>query len=72
MAKLKIKPKQLLELGFPQNPAISMTMSVLEKQYKHAAFEEVEEILRGLVTNPEDYWDDEVWGKIAERIKNDH
>lgn len=69
MAKLKVKPKQLLELGFPQNPAISMTMSVLEKQYKHATFEEVEEILRGLVANPENYWDDEVWGKIAERIK---
>jgi tRNA-splicing ligase RtcB (3'-phosphate/5'-hydroxy nucleic acid ligase) len=69
MAKLKIKPKQLAELGFPQNPAISMTMSVLEKQYKHSSFEKVEPILRGLLASPEKYWDDAVWGKIAERIK---
>ncbi len=69
MATLKIKPKQLLAIGFPQNPAIGMTMSVLDKQYKHSTFEEVEPILRGLVATPENYWDDAVWGKIAERIK---
>ncbi len=69
MAKLKIKPKQLTELGFPQNPAISMAMSVLEKQFKHHTFENVEPILRGLVATPERYWDDAIWGKIAERIK---
>ena len=69
MATLKIKPKQLLSFGFPQNPAISMTMSVLEKQYKHSTFEEVEPILRGIIATPEAYWDDEIWGKIAERIK---
>ena len=69
MSKLKIKPKQLLEFGFPQNSAISMTMAVLDKRYKHATMEEVEPILRGLVATPEDYWDDEIWGKIAERIK---
>jgi tRNA-splicing ligase RtcB (3'-phosphate/5'-hydroxy nucleic acid ligase) len=69
MAKLKIKPKQLAELGFPQNPAISMAMSVLEKQYKHSTFDEVVPILRGLVATPENFWDDDVWGRIAERIK---
>lgn len=69
MAKLKIKPKQLTELGFPQNPAISMTMSVLEKTYKHSTFEEVVPILRGLLETPEKFWDNDVWGKIAERIK---
>jgi tRNA-splicing ligase RtcB (3'-phosphate/5'-hydroxy nucleic acid ligase) len=69
MAKLKIKPKQLAELGFPQNPSISMTMSVLEKNYKHAKFENLVPILRGLLAEPEKFWDDVVWGKIAERLK---
>jgi tRNA-splicing ligase RtcB (3'-phosphate/5'-hydroxy nucleic acid ligase) len=69
MGKLKLKPKQLLELGFPQNPAISMTMSVMEKHYKHQTFEEIEKILRGLATEPEKYYNDAMFGKIAEKIK---
>ncbi len=69
MSKLKVKPKQLLELGFPQNPAISMTLSLLEKEYKHQTWEEVEPILRGVVETPENYYNHEQFGKIAERIK---
>ncbi|MBL7818876.1 MAG: RtcB family protein [Saprospiraceae bacterium] len=46
-----------------------MTMSVLEKQFKHSTFEEVIPILRGLLNEPEKYWDDALWGKIAERLK---
>jgi tRNA-splicing ligase RtcB (3'-phosphate/5'-hydroxy nucleic acid ligase) len=69
MSKLKLKPKQLMELGFPQNPAISMTMSVMEKHFKHATYEEVEPLLKALVETPEKYYNDELFGKIAERIK---
>ena len=67
--KLKLKPKQLVELGFPQNPAISMTMTVMEKHFKHSTFEEIEPILRGLLETPEKYYDDEIFGSIAEKIK---
>jgi tRNA-splicing ligase RtcB (3'-phosphate/5'-hydroxy nucleic acid ligase) len=69
MGKLKIKPKELTALGFPQNPAISMAISVLEKEFKHSTFQDVESILRGLAETPEKYWNDALWGKIAERIK---
>jgi tRNA-splicing ligase RtcB (3'-phosphate/5'-hydroxy nucleic acid ligase) len=69
MGKLKLKPKQLIELGFPQNPAISMTMSIVEKHFKHHTFENIEKILRGLAKEPEKYYNDELFGKVAERIK---
>ncbi len=69
MGKLKLKPKQLSELGFPQNPAISMTMSVMEKHYKHRTFEEVVPILKELIEKPEKYYNDTLFGNIAERIK---
>lgn len=69
MSKLKLKPKQLIELGFPQNPAISMTMNVMEKHFKHSTFEEILPILRGLVETPEKYYEDELLGAIAEKIK---
>jgi tRNA-splicing ligase RtcB (3'-phosphate/5'-hydroxy nucleic acid ligase) len=68
MSKLKIKPKQLIELGFPENPAISQTMSILEKEYKHKTFDEIVPLLRGLLKTPQNYWDDALWGKVAERI----
>jgi tRNA-splicing ligase RtcB (3'-phosphate/5'-hydroxy nucleic acid ligase) len=69
MGKLKLKPKQLSDLGFPQNPAISMTMSVMEKHYKHQTFDEVLPILRGLVSTPDKYYNDTLFSKIAEKIK---
>lgn len=69
MGKLKIKPKELTALGFPQNPAVSMAITLLEKEFKHSTFQEVEPILRGLAKTPEKYWNDATWGKIAERIK---
>jgi tRNA-splicing ligase RtcB (3'-phosphate/5'-hydroxy nucleic acid ligase) len=69
MSKLKIKPKELTALGFPQSPAISMAITLLEKEFKHSTFVEVEPILRGLAKAPEKYWNDATWGKIAERIK---
>jgi tRNA-splicing ligase RtcB (3'-phosphate/5'-hydroxy nucleic acid ligase) len=69
MSKLKLKPKQLIELGFPQNPAISMTMSIMEKHYKHSTYDEVLPILRGLVATPEQYYNHELFDKVAEKIK---
>ena len=69
MSKLKLKPKQLIALGFPQNPAISMTMTVMEKHYKHASYEDVEPILKSLVETPEKYYNDDILGGIAEKIK---
>ena len=68
MAKLKLKPKQLTHLGFPQNAAISMAISVFEKHWKHATFADVEPILKALVETPEQYYDDDILGKIAEKI----
>lgn len=69
MGKLKIKPKQLVELGFPQNPAISMTMSVMEKHYKHHTFEQVVPILKELINNPSKFYTDTLFSQIAERIQ---
>lgn len=69
MAKLKVEPKKLIALGFPKTAAISVTMSVMEKHYKHASWEEVEPLLQSILTTPEQFWDDEILGKIAEKIK---
>ncbi|MFM2268455.1 MAG: hypothetical protein RL757_1896 [Bacteroidota bacterium] len=69
MAKLKLEPKQLIAMGFPQNAAVSVAMSVFEKHYKHATWETIEPMLQQLVDAPETLWDDEILGKIAEKIK---
>lgn len=69
MAKLKVEPKKLIALGFPKTAAISVTMSIMEKHYKHATWEEVEPLLQNILDTPEQFWEDEILGKIAEKIK---
>jgi tRNA-splicing ligase RtcB (3'-phosphate/5'-hydroxy nucleic acid ligase) len=69
MASLKIKPAQLIELGFPQNPSISMAMTILQKHYKHHTWEEVVPILKSLVAHPEKFYNHEVWDKVADRLQ---
>jgi tRNA-splicing ligase RtcB len=69
MAHLKVKPKQLVALGFPQNPSVSQTMTILEKYYKHTSFDQVIPLLQNLLDKPENHWEDERWGKVAERLK---
>lgn len=69
MGKFKIKPKELIQLGFPQNLAISLTINILEKHFKHDTEETVIPILTQLLAAPNDYYDHEIWGKVAERIQ---
>jgi tRNA-splicing ligase RtcB len=36
MAKLKLSDKELRAIGYPEGPAISLAMNLMEKHYKHA------------------------------------
>ena len=49
MSKLKIKGKELRELGYPEGPVISIAMKVMEKNYKHHTKEEAFDILKKIL-----------------------
>jgi tRNA-splicing ligase RtcB (3'-phosphate/5'-hydroxy nucleic acid ligase) len=68
MAKLKLKGKDLRNIGFPEGPVISITMNIMEKAYKHSTLEEALAILKPILASPADYLNDPVTGKIAEAL----
>jgi tRNA-splicing ligase RtcB (3'-phosphate/5'-hydroxy nucleic acid ligase) len=68
MAKLKLTGKELRSIGFPEGPVISVTMSVMEKNYKHHAKEDVMELLKKVLEAPVEYMNDAVLALIAEQL----
>jgi tRNA-splicing ligase RtcB (3'-phosphate/5'-hydroxy nucleic acid ligase) len=68
MSKLKLRGKALRQIGYPESPAISIAMHVMEKYYKHQTLEQVMDILKSILTDPKAYIGDEVLGKIADAL----
>jgi len=66
MAKLKLRGKDLISLGYPQSPVISVAMNIMEKNFKHLAEADALEVLRSVLQSPNEYANDPVLGKIAE------
>lgn len=58
MAKLKLRGKDLRNIGYPEGPVISVAMNVMEKNYKHSTLEEALEILKNVLANPAEYIED--------------
>jgi len=68
MARLKLKGKELIRLGYPEGPAIGMAINMMLKHYKRSSKEEVMAILQSILEKPEEYADDPVLGRIAAEI----
>jgi len=69
MAKLKLKGKDLRQIGYPESPVISLAMGLMEKHYKHASTAEALQILGDVLRQPEGYTADPVLGRIAEALQ---
>jgi tRNA-splicing ligase RtcB len=68
MAKLKLSGKELRAIGYPEGPVISVTMQIMEKNYKYAEKEEVMNILKNVLNAPIEYMGDAVLALIAEQL----
>src|SRR5580693_8126053 len=68
MAKLKLSGKDLRAIGYPEGPVISLTMNLMEKNYKHADKEEVMNILKNVLASPVEYTGDAVLALIAAQL----
>ena len=66
MAKLKITGKELMDFGFEPGKVMGVALRIVNKEYKHSSIEEVEKILKEVLSSPEDFVDDEILGPIAE------
>jgi len=68
MSKLKLKGKDLRNIGYPQAPVISLAMNIMEKNFKHLDEADALEVLRAILQSPNEYANDPVLGKIAEAL----
>lgn len=67
--KLKLRGKDLREIGYPESPAISIAINVMEQHHKRATVVEALGILKGILERPEEYMSDPVLGKIARALQ---
>ncbi len=65
---MNIRLKELSKLGYTDNVARSLALGIISKYCKHNTKEEVVAILSDLLTNPEKYKGDEIWGKLSEHF----
>jgi tRNA-splicing ligase RtcB len=68
MSKLILSGKELRAIGYPEGPVVSITMNVMQKNYKHHKKEEVMGLLKKIFCAPVEYENDEVLGLIAQQL----
>ncbi len=68
MAKLKLRGKELLALGYPEGKVIGVAINMMLKYYKRSKKSEVLDLLTQVLQAPERYEDHEFLGKIAAEL----
>lgn len=68
MAKLKLRGKDLRNIGYPEGPVISVAITVMEQHYKHHTHEAALALLREVLEAPQSFTGDEQLSKIADKL----
>src|SRR5450432_462239 len=68
MPKLKLSGKELRAIGYPEGPVISIAMNVVEKNFRQKDKSDALQLLVDVLAGPLKYLEDEVFGKIAEKL----
>jgi tRNA-splicing ligase RtcB len=63
-----LKGRDLRAIGFPESPAISVTMQVMEKLYRHREKQDALDKLKEVLAEPAAYLKDDDFSKIAEAL----
>lgn len=69
MAKLKLRGKDLIALGYPEGRAIGMAINMMLKHYKRETKTAVLILLKDVLDNPDQYESDEVLGRIVAELR---
>lgn len=69
MAKLKLRGKDLLKIGFDQGPAIGLAITIMQRHYKFNSKQHVLTILQDVRSAPERYAQDEIFGPLVKVLR---
>jgi len=64
----KVSGKDLIKLGFPKNNSINITLGHIHRHHKKKKKEQILLEAKHVLSNPETYIGDGIWGKIAESL----
>lgn len=65
----KLRGKDLIKLGFPQNNALNITLGQISRYRKKESKERILSEAKDVLLNPESYHGNAIWGKVAEALK---
>ncbi len=68
MAKLKLRGKDLIDIGYPQNKSVSIAIDIMQKHFKKESKPKALAMLKEVLENPEKFKGDGTFGKIAEAL----
>jgi tRNA-splicing ligase RtcB (3'-phosphate/5'-hydroxy nucleic acid ligase) len=68
MSKLKLHPKKLQSIGYPNTSVISVAMAIFEKHYKFTPESEALDLLTNILNHPDDFWTNPILSKISEKL----
>ncbi len=68
MAKLKLRGKELLALGYPQGKVVGLAINSALENHRRTPKEAVLRMLSAVLAAPEDFTEDAVWGRVAEEL----
>lgn len=65
----KLKGKDLIDIGYPQNNTINIALGQISRYRKKYSKEQNLEAAKKVLKNPELFFGDPIWGKVAEAFK---
>ncbi|MDG1332881.1 MAG: RtcB family protein [Crocinitomicaceae bacterium] len=64
----KLKGKDLIKLGFPQNNSVNIALGQINRYRKKETKQRNLDAAKLVLVNPEEYSGDPIWGKVAEAL----
>lgn len=68
MAKLKLRGKDLVAIGYTEGPAIGTAISIMHQHYKRKSVEDAMVILKNVLENPESFLDDDKLAPVSKLL----
>ncbi|WP_294821520.1 RtcB family protein [uncultured Flavobacterium sp.] len=68
MAKLKLRGKDLIDIGYPQNKSISIALDTMQKHFKKETKPNVLAMLKEVLDDPEKFKGNDTFGKISDAL----
>lgn len=68
MGNLKIKGKDLLKMGFPNNQSVNIALEVMKRNFDAKNSHQAKSLLKEIVSTPQNYEKDLTFGQIAEAL----